>query len=447
MLVNYNIENFRSYFEEAKCNFIKGKEQNLNESIIKATADKEYKLLPLKIIYGVNASGKSNFIKSLQVLKKILLNGSIKSDISGMYDILINNISSCHFVHSYTKFKKPIKFNISFIENGKLFNYILHLGLFDLGNDFDSVVTYEELNINNCCIFKRKDNDFVFNPDDNKEFKKYITNDMSFVKSLQEILNSSERKYDVFTKWFDTSKDLIEEIKNWFNNGLRLYDRIDKQVKYLANANNDNDVSDKSTAVLNDLLFDLVKEADFGPQEIRFELDKNMENKNILVLNSIYQMKGKKDFGMKINSNISESLGTLNLIYFIGPFINSIINGSTLIIDELDSSLHPEIIASIINVYKDPRVNIKGAQLIFTTHNPVFLNKNLVRRDEILFVEKDNKTYESTITSLDEFEDRSDHVYLKNYLNGRYINFVDIDFSKIIKKAMEGIASNYEEKN
>ncbi len=433
MLVNFSIENFRSYFEEANCSFIKGKEQNLNESIIKATADKEYKLLPLKIIYGVNASGKSNFIKSLQVLKKIILNGCIKGEINGMYDLLINNISSCHFIHNYTKFKKPIKFNISFIENRKLFNYILHLGVIDLNNNFDSVVSYEELNINNCCIFKREDNNFIFNPDNSKDFDKYIKNDMSFVKSLEEILNSSERKYDIFTKWFDTSKDLIEEIKNWFNNGLRIYDRIDKQVKYLANDTN-NDNNDKGTAVLNKLLFDLVKEADFGPQEIRFELDKNMENKNILVLNSIYQMKGKKDFGMKINSNISESLGTLNLIYFIGPFINSIINGSTLIIDELDASLHPEIIASIINVYKDPRVNNKGAQLIFTTHNPVFLNKYLVRRDEILFVEKDNGTYESTITSLDEFEDRSDHVYLKNYLNGRYINFVDIDFSKIILK-------------
>lgn len=65
--------------------------------------------------------------------------------------------------------------------------------------------------------------------------------------------------------------------------------------------------------------------------------------------------------------------------------------GATLLVDELDASLHPMIIMSFIKIFHNDEINKNGAQLIFNTHNPIFLNKNLFRRDEIKFVEKEEK--------------------------------------------------------
>ena len=118
----------------------------------------------------------------------------------------------------------------------------------------------------------------------------------------------------------------------------------------------------------------------------------------------------------------------IDLLY---PIINSLENGSPIFIDELDASIHHEIIYNIIQTFGDPSVNKKGAQLVFTTHNPVYLNKNLLRRDEIVFIEKDKKG--SHLNTLENYNPRNDEVYLKNYLNGNYTILPNFDLNHIIE--------------
>ena len=66
--------------------------------------------------------------------------------------------------------------------------------------------------------------------------------------------------------------------------------------------------------------------------------------------------------------------------------------GATLLVDELDASLHPMIIMSFIKIFHNDEINKNGAQLIFNTHNPLYLQKKFFRRDQIMFVEKDETT-------------------------------------------------------
>ena len=124
----------------------------------------------------------------------------------------------------------------------------------------------------------------------------------------------------------------------------------------------------------------------------------------------------------------------LNIFPIISNAINS---GATLVIDELDASIHPMVIMNIINIFHNDEININGAQLIFNTHNPIFLNGAILRRDEMKFVDKIDDS--SIHYSLSDFGTngtkgvRNSEDYLKNYFINKYGAIKDIDFSDIFK--------------
>ena len=134
------------------------------------------------------------------------------------------------------------------------------------------------------------------------------------------------------------------------------------------------------------------------------------------------------------------------LFRFINMFplvVNAILNGGTLVVDEFDASIHPMALMSIINVFHNDDININRAQLIFNTHNPIFLNSNLFRRDEIKFVERDDNTHFSKHYSLSDFGTagkkgvRMHDDYMKNYFVSQYGAIKDIDFTPIFESLIE----------
>ena len=118
-------------------------------------------------------------------------------------------------------------------------------------------------------------------------------------------------------------------------------------------------------------------------------------------------------------------------------------NGSTLVVDEFDASLHPMALMNIINIFHNDEVNIHHAQLIFNTHNPIFLNTNLFRRDEIKFVERDEETHCSNTYALSDFGTagkngvRKNEDYMRNYFVDRYGAIRNVDFLPIFEKLLK----------
>ena len=114
--------------------------------------------------------------------------------------------------------------------------------------------------------------------------------------------------------------------------------------------------------------------------------------------------------------------------------------GATLVVDEFDASIHPMALMNILNIFHNDEINIHHAQLIFNTHNPIFLNSNLLRRDEIKFAERDGDSHQSTIYALSDFGTagengvRKNEDYLKNYFISRYGAIKDIDFTPIFEE-------------
>ena len=119
-------------------------------------------------------------------------------------------------------------------------------------------------------------------------------------------------------------------------------------------------------------------------------------------------------------SLFEESLGTVQLFHF-APFLRKALEtGKVLFIDEIDRSLHPSLIKLLVNLFRDVRINTKGAQLIFNTHETALLSLGTFRRDQIYFTEKNPETGVTDLYSLDDLSVRKDENIEKGYLLGRY---------------------------
>ena len=115
-----------------------------------------------------------------------------------------------------------------------------------------------------------------------------------------------------------------------------------------------------------------------------------------------------------------ESLGTKQLFWF-SPILKEVFGkGKTMVIDELDRSLHPFLVQFLVELFHTPAINQTNAQLIFTTHDTTLLSLDTFRRDQIYFVEKDPHTAATELYSLDEFSVRKNENIEKGYLLGRY---------------------------
>ena len=116
-------------------------------------------------------------------------------------------------------------------------------------------------------------------------------------------------------------------------------------------------------------------------------------------------------------------------------------NGGTLVVDEFDASIHPMALMNIINIFHNDSLNKNCAQLIFNTHNPIFLDASLLRRDEIKFVERDEETGNSIHYALSDFRTadgvRKGEDYMSNYFVSRYGAVRDIDFTPLLENVIE----------
>ena len=141
-------------------------------------------------------------------------------------------------------------------------------------------------------------------------------------------------------------------------------------------------------------------------------------------------------------AELFESYGTIRFINEFPLVIRVLLNGGTLVMDEFDASIHPMALMNIINVFHNDDINKNHAQLIFNTHNPIFLDSSLLRRDEIKFVEREDETGNSIHYALSDFKTadgiRKGEDYMNNYFVSRYGAIKDVDFSPMLEKVIVG---------
>lgn len=440
MLLELKIQNYKSFYNETLISMIADNaKQEYKERLTNVQNNIKKCILPAMVIYGGNASGKTSIISALNLFKQIVINGTIKKQINNKE---ITKLEITPFIHDVKKYNEPIHLELKFKTDLNIYNYILEIYA-NYIKDTRKIVN-EELNIINYIkdgssikekllnIYTRKENNVVLN--NSEELMKIYEKEKSYgneIKNLEKIFSDNLDKEDLFlTTGFKSMINLkIEtDIIQWFQN--KLLTIVDFYMNEpVIKVSNDSD-DEKEKVYKSKYIDKLIKKADFGPQALGYIKEVNSGRYSLC---SFYKINGS-DEGIAVDSKNIESKGTIKLIDFWIAFKKYFNNGGIFVLDEFDSSIHPELIGGIIDLFNNPEINKNNAQLIFNTHNPLFLQKRFFRRDQIMFVEKDNDTYISNVYKLSDFNIRNDLSYMKNYFEGNFGALPFIDFESILEE-------------
>jgi AAA15 family ATPase/GTPase len=428
MLIDYKFSNFRSFKGMTSLSMKAGRQTTLNDNLLR---EYDLRIVPSAVIYGANASGKSNIIMSLAVMKDIVLSGSLEANIPNLKNLEL-------YPFAYQESEKPMSFEIDFIYGGRRLEFGFEVEVSTFKKETRSIVSeflnYVDQSGQKTNIYTREKDRIQINKE--KKALSIIEFDEKLLKQFEKKINENIDGTELFlSRAFKStiSNELADMVLDFFKEKLVVVSDFTLKKTNLTFSLEDS--SKKDFFAWNRILDGFVKNADFGPQGIAFKSNKSEDQESSsMELVSIYKY---RDENIVIPAELMESRGTLKLVDFAIPFEKLFKSGGVFILDEFDAAIHPELIKGILALFNDSDLNKASAQLIFTTHNPIYLNNKIFRRDQIRFVEKDTDSYESVIYSLADFgaeEVRNDHNYLINYFKGNYGALPFIDFSKLLNQ-------------
>jgi len=449
MLIRFVVENFKSFKEETEFNLLTGDSSAHGDHI--HHTDEGIDILPISVIYGGNASGKTNLVAAIYTAKLIVTQGT-------------NSKGAFFPVEKYaldnTYFEKPTKFEFEFKTNKHVYSYGLIINPQEVVEEWLYIILSKKTDKK---LFERKGRQLIFSKDyfTNPKDLLFLENEARGLRLNQPFLTESNLRE---TGFFD-------DAYNWFNKILQIIFPLSQFSGYqelspdkLKFINQLLNIGDTNVSVNSHLMEIEQLEAVYsGVKDI---IDQNssiiQEKGYILKLGNItyhitYDRIREKFFALKLvtyhwNENqvtqkvfeiFQESDGTKRLID-LGPGIySSTYEDSVLIIDEIDRSMHPILSKKIIEFFLENRKKKKGTgQLICTTHEHLILDKKLLRPDEIWFVQRKDKGY-SVMYPLSEFELWEEIDFQTGYLNGR---FGAIPTTNSSNNNLNAITSNAKEK-
>lgn len=431
MLLEFKMKNFKSFRNEVDFKMTPARIKDLEYSLItKKIKGNDVKALSSAAIYGPNSSGKTNLIGGMEVFRSIILSGNIMNKENSISpNTAVSNLELIPNIKSGKN--EPVSFYIKFVSQELMIEYkiAIELGKF-LEPDYNRKIVEEELYINNVLIYERNSQLKIGKIE---EIKEYLIENFSNDVAEKISKTNLDDKELFLNGMFKTlySKKIYDIIYEWFKEKFRIIYHADKMQILPIISSNNNDKKYYIDKTLNKAL------NDFGltSRSIAYPINNDKEQTDPL---SIIEL---DDGNVILPAEVFESFGTIRFLNVFPLIIMAIKKGITLVIDELDASIHPMAIMNIINIFHNDEINKKGAQLIFNTHNPIFLNNSLLRRDEIKFVEKELNG--SIHYSLSDFKTngekgvRNSEDYMKNYFINKYGAIRNIDFSNVFYN-MEG---------
>ena len=411
MLLSLRIENFRSIKSPLLINFTTEKrlsEDDLPYNTFKQNGNEVLKSI---VLYGRNASGKSNIILALKALSFLIVESDKfkHKEKIGPYEPFLFD----------TKFKnEPVKFEVDFIsiESKIRFKYKVTYNSSEITNE--SLYLYPEGV--KAKLYERVDQKISYG-DYYKGTKKKIENDLlpnqlflsksstSKVKYLDEVYLYFSR-YMYVSILHDTEYD--ETIIRAFSEPIMKDEKLKFNLLELLKASD--------TSILDFSIAENAKKIKFPkefPEEARKEILERFKYE-VLTIHSLFD--NDNEIGKVPLELEKESLGTKKLFAIGSLILDTLDDGGVIAIDELDKGLHPLLTKLIINLFNSKENNPKNAQLIFTTHDSTLLDTEIFRRDQICFVDKDYQGG-STFYKLSDIKGiRKDIPIDKWYLSGRF---------------------------
>jgi hypothetical protein len=383
--------------------------------------NQNFSLLKSAAIYGANASGKSNLILALYFMQSFVINSS-KLQITDKINLEKFRLSS-------ETEDKPSFFKIVFHLDNKIYEYSFEVT--------QERVISEGLS---CTPKTRKTNIFSREKDKIKYSKsllkgkdvKYLTKKNTLFLSIAAQFN--DPLAGKILLWFSRLKIIsgsqFENLRQLSLDYLSREPNLKNEIVFLIKKL-DLSIKDMSIEVGRTSLDNFHKDIPDRVKNKEFRLDNYIYN-SIETYHEKYDLEGRIIGLESFQMNKHESRGTQKIFALLAPVLSALKKSEVLIIDELDSLLHPLMAIAIIGLFNSKITNPKNAQLIFATHDVNLLSNQLFRRDQIWFTEK-NRQEATDLYSLVEFDIDNNASFEQDYIQGRYgaIPFIG-DLSKVI---------------
>ena len=412
MLIMFRVKNFASFKDEMILDMRAVSYKDMKSHVIDLNNNKVVKTLA---IYGKNASGKSNLVSALYCFESFIFNQFFNDD--EREDDISNrnkmpNVRRNPYLLSEEQ-SKEIEFEMIFYHDGMTYQYGFSLeDLKEDNNRSNTIIKSEWLLIDDKDVFDRNGDTLSIGKKYSKELEKInkVREDRLYLGILDYFAEGEGKKIvDGFKTYlknkFNVHFELIIEMSvKGIVSGLSISSRLIEDESYRRT------------------IEQFIKVADIGIDKIivrrRKDIDTTDEHNQyeIKTVHKVFDVEGntigEKEFNLEM-----ESSGTIRYFSFIQYILNMMKNGGVFVVDEISARLHPVLTKFIIDLFQSEKNN--KAQLIFTTHDISLMNRNQFRRDELAFVDKNEKG-ESSIYTLADIKARSDASFSKDYLFGKY---------------------------
>ncbi len=407
MLLQFYFSNYRSFEGEGILD-MRASGSNELSSHIRNTLNE--KVLPVTAIYGANASGKSSVFEAFQFMALCVLESLSFSDDNKKNPYKLK-VDSFKFSESR---EKPSEFEINYIDKkGKKELY------YNYGFKIDNSGILEEYLAFNTKTGVKRNEDYTYIFKRERNQKLYL--DSSIEKFRENLEISLKEKTLLVSLGAKLNIDEFIRVRTWFINTEVINFSNSLYGAFLENILPNNII--ESEEVRKNLV-SFINSFDDSIIDIEVEkisaIDEN-DKDNYRVFTIHKSDKGTSTARISMNE---ESSGTKKMFSLYQTLLDVLEKGGVFFADELDIKLHPLLMRNILLTFTDKEKNSKNAQLIFTTHNTIYMDMDLLRRDEIWFVEKDNGV--SKLYSLDDITNEKgekvikDSNYEKHYLLGNY---------------------------
>lgn len=426
MILEFKIQNFLSFKDEVTLSFEASSDRNLEDYYIARQKD-GVKILKTMMVYGSNASGKSNLIRSFDFLRSFVQNiPDDKEEETGFMPFMFDDETK----------GRPGKFELTFYIDGQKHKY--HLKIAAKAVKEETLYFYP--GVQPAIVFERH-----FNDEKNISVVEFGSKIKLSDQAKEAIQLKTLKNTSVFTAYSQVNLSIpqIDLVWNWFRN--KYMDSIDPYssiTEYVdTNIRKDND--------LKKFTLDFIKEADFNIADILFkdevqqvpdhimkklddyplpyeEKEKIRKEKVVHVDKTLFDHEVIRNGVKEIYSLPRElqSRGTLRYYGLSAPFYQAIAGNAFLPIDEIGSALHPLL---VIHFLKEFLTRSRQSQLLFTTHNlSLLMEKEILRKDAIWFTEKGDDG-STSLYSMADFNIRKELSYYNAYKLGKFGAIPNVD--------------------
>lgn len=408
MLIEFRVKNFRSLRDEQVLSLVAAKDDSLSDTNTLNTGIKAIpRVLPSAVIYGANASGKSNLIKALHYMRAVVLESVTMMQPGQTFAVQPFRLDPASE-------KEPTEFEVTFVLDHVRYQYGFTMNSKRVISEY--LLVYKSFKPQKW--FERH-----YDADKDKEVYDFGTG----LKGPKNLWEGATRPNALFLSMaVQLNSEDLRPVFDWFVRDLVIFNEkspLNPQIsiQLLKEAEGNKRICDflaKADISISDI--EVVTNKVPG-QTLHFDLSAGKtELRSEEIEESRLRFTHVTNHAKAVFDLDDESNGTRILVLLAAPILDILDKGLTLVIDELDTSLHTLLVRELVRLFHRPDVNRRGAQLIFTTHDTSLLDApDLFRRDQIWLVEKDIDQA-STLVALAEFSPRKHEALEKGYLIGRY---------------------------